>query len=399
MKYVIVLGDGMADFASKETGKTPLETANKPTMDKLAALGQTGLVQTIPQGMKPGSDVANLSVMGYDPRKYYTGRSPLEALSMGIDLQDDDVAIRCNLVTLSNEPDYAQKTMIDYSAGEISTAESTQLMQAVQEALGNDEFHFYSGVSYRHCLVWHKGSLDTAFTPPHDISDKPIANHLPKGRFGDKLYALMVQSQAVLASHPINIQRVAQGKNPASSIWLWGAGSKPQLDSFKDKYGLDGAVVSAVDLLKGIAKGAGMLSPDVQGATGTLDTNASGKIKASIDCLEGEADFLYLHIEAPDECSHQGDTAGKIKAIELVDNMLKQLWDYLDGRGEPYVLALLPDHETPLCLRTHTSGAVPYAIYKSGKPAMSGLEYNENAAKNGVYLPDGQKIILTMLEK
>jgi len=399
MKYVVILGDGMADYPQKESGKTPLELAEKPAMDRLASMGQTGLVQTIPSGMKPGSDVANLSVMGYGPKKYYSGRSPLEALSMGIKMADTDVAVRCNLVTLSGEEDYARKTMIDYSAGEITTKESNILMKAVQEALGNAEFSFYGGVSYRHCMIWKEGTVKTALTPPHDILGRKVADFLPSGEGGDKLLALMKASEKVLKEHPINQKRIAEGKNPANSIWLWGAGTKPMLDSFEQKYGLKGAVISAVDLLKGIAKGAGMQSPDVEGATGTLDTNAEGKVQAAIDCMLNGADFVYLHVEAPDECGHQGDLKGKIKGIELVDGMLRKIWGYLEANGEDYVIALLPDHETPLSLRTHTSGPVPYAIYKSFKPADSGLKFNESDARKGVYLPDGQKIILTMLEK
>lgn len=399
MKYVVVLGDGMADFPDKVSGKTPLEAANIPTMDRLAALGQTGLVQTIPQGMKPGSDVANLSVMGYDPRKYYTGRSPLEALSMGIDMDESDVAIRCNLVTLSDESEFSPKTMVDYSAGEISTPEGNAIMEAVQNSLGNDEFRFYGGVSYRNCLIWKCGTAKTSLTPPHDISGKVIGGYLPNGEGGDKLLSLIKESGNVLANHPVNLERIKKGKNPATHIWLWGAGHKPRLDSFQDKFGLKGAVVSAVDLLKGIAKGAGMKSAEVEGATGTLNTNYKGKVKAVLDLLESGSDFVYLHVEAPDECGHQGDSQGKIKAIELVDNMLSAIWENLESRGEPYVLALLPDHATPLSVRTHTSGPVPYVIYKSVNPANSGLRYTESEAQKGVYLPDGQKIILTMLEK
>lgn len=399
MKYVVVLGDGMADFPDKVSGKTPLEAANIPTMDRLAALGQTGLVQTIPQGMKPGSDVANLSVMGYDPRKYYTGRSPLEALSMGIDMDESDVAIRCNLVTLSDESEFAAKTMFDYSAGEISTPEGNAIMEAVQNSLGSDEFRFYGGVSYRNCLIWKGGTAKTALTPPHDISGKVIGGYLPGGEGADKLLALIKESGNALANHPVNLERIKKSKNPATHIWLWGAGYKPRLDSFQDKFGLKGAVVSAVDLLKGIAKGAGMKSAEVEGATGTLDTNYKGKVKAVKDLLDEGSDFVYLHVEAPDECGHQGDCQGKIKAIELVDNMLSEIWEHLEKRGEPYVLALLPDHATPLSVRTHTSGPVPYVIYKSANPANSGLRYTESDAQSGVYLPEGQKIILTMLEK
>jgi len=399
MKYVVVLGDGMADLPDKKTGKTPLDEANKPAMDKLAAQGQTGLVQTIPIGLKPGSDVANLSVMGYPPEIYYSGRSPLEALSMGIDMEATDVAIRCNLVTLSEEKDFAAKSMLDYSAGEITTEESNILIQAVQQELGTQEFRFYGGVSYRHCMIYKNGNIATALTPPHDILDRAIGSYLPKGEDAQRFLTLTKASGGVLKNHPINLKRIAEGKRPATHIWLWGAGFKPKLDSFYEKYGLHGAVISAVDLLKGIAKGSGMRSPDVAGATGNLHTNYAGKVKAVRECLESGCDYVYLHVEAPDECGHQGDRSGKIAAIEMVDCMLGQIWDYLEEKGMPYVIALLPDHATPLCLRTHTSEPIPYAIYKSKKPAHSGLKYSERDAQNGVYLPNGQSIILTMLEK
>lgn len=399
MKYVVVLGDGMADLPDPMSGMTPLDEAKKPAMDRLAALGQTGLVQTIPEGLKPGSDVANLSVMGYPPEIYYSGRSPLEALSMGIGMEDTDVAIRCNLVTLSEEEDFASRRMLDYSAGEITTAESRELMKAVQQALGNDEFRFYGGVSYRHCLIYKNGNLATALTPPHDILDRVIGSYLPSGKDKERFLALIEASGGVLKNHPVNIKRAADGKRPATHIWLWGAGFKPKLDSFYEKYGLTGAVISAVDLLKGIAKGAGMLSPDVIGATGTLQTNMQGKVDAVIDCLKSGCDYVYLHVEAPDECGHQGDRAGKIKAIEMVDAMLHKIWEYLDATGEPYAIALLPDHATPLSLRTHTSAPIPYAVYSSAKPYHSGLRFTEKDAQKGVYLPTGQHIIQTMLEK
>jgi 2,3-bisphosphoglycerate-independent phosphoglycerate mutase len=399
MKYVVVLGDGMADLPDGISGMTPLDEAKKPSMDRLAASGQTGLVQTIPEGLKPGSDVANLSVMGYPPELYYSGRSPLEALSMGIAMEETDVALRCNLVTLSDEAEFASKTMIDYSAGEITTEESKELMDAVQNKLGSREFRFYSGVSYRHCLIYKNGNLATALTPPHDILDRSIAPYLPAGTDGERFLSLIKASGDVLKNHPVNQKRIKEGKRPATHIWLWGAGFKPRLDDFYKKYGLRGAVISAVDLLKGIARGAGMQSPDVLGATGNLHTNAQGKVDAVKKCLENGCDYVYLHVEAPDECGHQGDRAGKIKAIEMVDAMLGQIWDYLDAKGEPYVIALLPDHATPLRLRTHTSRPVPYTIYKSEKPCMSGLAFTEKDAQRGVYLPTGQNIIQIMLEK
>lgn len=397
MKYAVILGDGMADRSIPGLGgKTPLEYANIPNMNRLAALGQTGLVKTVPTGFKPGSDVANLSVIGFPPEKYYTGRSPLEALSIGIDMKDTDVAVRCNLVTLSEGAD---PVMEDYSAGEISTDEAKELIEAVQKALGNDEFSFYCGVSYRHCLIWNNGTTAAKLTPPHDISGRKINDYLPSGEGGEKLKALIEASAAVLKNHPVNQKRRAEGKRPATHIWLWGAGKKPKLDSFFEKYGLQGTVISAVDLLKGIALGSGMAAPDVPGANGTLSTNFDGKIAAAIQAFQNGGDYVYLHIEAPDECGHQGDVLGKVKAIEKVDYVLKKVWDYLESRGEDYVIALLPDHATPIEIKTHSAEPVPYVIYQSGNPLHSGLQYNETSARGGIYLPEGQDIIKRMLER
>lgn len=397
MKYVVVLGDGMADYPIPELdGKTPLEYAHTPCLDALAKAGQVGAVQTVPAGMKPGSDVANLSVMGYPPQQFYSGRSPLEALSIGVDLKDADVAIRANLVTLG-ELD-GELYMEDYSAGEIPTEEARELIEAVQSALGDEEFKFYAGVSYRHCLVWNGGTVDVDLTPPHDISGKKIKEYLPKGERAEKLKELIFRSNAVLKNHPVNQKRIAEGKRPATNIWLWGAGTKPQLESFEKRYGLKGAVVSAVDLLKGIAKGTGMACPDVEGATGTLSTNFEGKRDAALRCLDEGADYVYIHLEAPDECGHQGDLWGKVQAIEAVDRMAKWMQDGLEKRDEDYVIAVLPDHETPISVRTHKSGAVPYLIYNSRKPAVCELSYTENEAKKGIYLPEGSCVIREMMK-
>ena len=398
MRYLVVLGDGMADYKIDSLGgKTPLECANKPNIDMLAVKSLIGLVKTVPDGMKPGSDVANLSVIGYAPEKYYSGRSPLEALSIGVDMLDGDVAVRTNLVTLSNEENLKDKTMVDYSAGEISTQEAKELIDAVKKALSNEEFSFYAGVSYRHCLIIKDGSTETNLTPPHDISGRVVGDYLPSGKDGEKLLDLIERSGDVLKNHPINLERIKKGKNPATHIWFWGAGTKPSLDDFEQKYGLKGAVISAVDLLKGIAIGAGMDAPEVDGATGTLATNWDGKIEMAKKCFDEGADYVYIHLEAPDECGHQGDTEGKVKAIEKVDYVVGEMVKYLEAKGD-FTLAVLPDHATPIVKKTHTAEPIPYMIYKSNKPLDSELKYNETDAQSGEYLPSGQCIITKLLE-
>lgn len=398
MKYLIVLGDGMADRPVPELNhQTPLRLAVKPTIDRLARMGQVGLVRTVPDGMKPGSDVANLSVMGYDPARYYSGRSPLEALSIGVPMTATDVAMRANLVTLS-DPDLSKAVMTDYSAGEISTEEARVLIEDLAKELDSDRFRLYPGVSYRHCLLVKNGSTAVSLTPPHDISGQPVRDHLPQGDDARALLGLIERSGNILCNHPVNRKRIAEGKNPATNLWFWGAGTRPALDDFRLKYGLCGAVVSAVDLLKGIAVGAGMRHPDVVGATGTLHTNLGGKLDAVKQAFETGADFVYLHLEAPDECGHQGDASGKIKAIEMVDRATADLVAYLDNRNEPYVVAVLPDHATPLSIRTHSAEPVPYLIYDSRNPANSGLVFNETDAQKGVFLPQGDLILKTMLQ-
>ncbi len=398
MKYLIVLGDGMADRPVPElNNQTPLRLAVKPTIDRLARMGQVGLVRTVPDGMKPGSDVANLSVMGYDPARYYSGRSPLEALSIGVPMTATDVAMRANLVTLS-DPDLSKAVMTDYSAGEISTEEARVLIEDLAKELDSDRFRLYPGVSYRHCLLVKNGSTAVSLTPPHDISGQPVRDHLPQGDDARALLGLIERSGKILCNHPVNRKRIAEGKNPATNLWFWGAGTRPALDDFRLKYGLCGAVVSAVDLLKGIAVGAGMRHPDVVGATGTLHTNLGGKLDAVKQAFETGADFVYLHLEAPDECGHQGDALGKIKAIEMVDRATADLVAYLDSRKEPYAVAVLPDHATPLSIRTHSAEPVPYLIYNSKNPANSGLVFTETDAQKGVFLPQGDLILKTMLQ-
>ena len=401
MKYVVILGDGMADWPiEKIGGKTPLMVANKPNIDALCKKGTIGLVKTVPEGLKPGSDVANLAVMGYNPKACYTGRSPLEALSIGIDLKDDDVATRCNLVTLSDDEPYENKIMVDYSAGEISTKEAKELIEYVQANLGTDSIAFYAGVSYRHCLVKHHAKIGTTYTPPHDISSKVITTYLPKDLYGDEMLTLMKKSYELLKDHPINKARIAAGKNPANSIWLWGEGTKPMLQSFKDKYHINGAVISAVDLLKGIGIGAKMDVINVEGACGTYETNFLGKAKAAIETLK-KNDYVYIHMEAPDECGHQGDLEHKILSIEKIDNIVvKYVVDELKKSGEDFSILVAPDHPTPIAIRTHVSDPVPFLIYRSNEEKDSGFDtYNEQTAKaSGIYYASGEDMIKSFIK-
>lgn len=376
MKYILVLCDGMADFKIDALGgKTPLEAAKKPNIDFMAKTAMQGFVKTVPDGMKPGSDVANLSALGYDAKACYTGRSPLEALSLGIDLQPTDVALRCNLVTLSDDEPYEAKTMIDYSSGEITTAESELLMKSVAQSLNDNTFEFYPGVSYRHCLVCHNGRTDSDLTPPHDITGKKIADYLPKGYNADVYLSLMKKSAEILKSHPVNLERKKQGKRTADSIWLWGQGTKPRLQSFYERYGIKGAMISAVDLLKGIAVGSGMQSIDVEGATGTIDTNFDGKAKAALDALKNN-DFCFIHLEAPDECGHQKDAKGKTRSIELIDE--KIIGAIIKGmKDSEFKMLVMPDHFTPIATGTHDATPVPFLMYSSSKPLGKGETFNE----------------------
>ena len=397
MKYIVILGDGMADYDVPEfDGKTILDVADKPNIDYMSMHGELGMVKTVQEGMKPGSDVANLSVMGYDTRTCYTGRSPLEAASIGVQLKDTDVTFRCNLVTLSDEENYEDKTMVDYSAGEISTAEAKELIAAVAKELNTDILKFYAGVSYRHLLVWDKGSDKVELTPPHDISDRKIKDYLPQGDNSAELLELMKRSARILGAHPVNLERIKQGKNPATSIWLWGEGKKPQLDNFEKKYGVSASVISAVDLIKGIAICADMESIDVDGATGTYHTNFEGKTKAALQSLcEDGKDFVYIHMEAADECGHQGDAKNKKLSVELIDKkVVGPLRKELEKRGVDYKMLILPDHPTPIKLKTHVSDPVPYVIYDSTKEEGKGLLYNEeNGRKTGVYIEDGYTLM------
>ena len=394
MKYAVVLCDGMADRPVPELNNmTPMQAANKPNMDYLASKGEVGLVKTVGAGLKPGSDVANLSVLGYDPAIYYSGRSPLEAASIGIDLKPDDVTLRCNLVTLSDEPNYEDKTMVDYCAGDISTPEAEELIKYIDEKLGSDKFKFYAGVSYRHCLVWAKGEPHPGvLTPPHDISDRKITDYIPKGDYIAELYDMMKKSYDLLMEHPVNKKRIAEGKRPANSIWLWGEGTKPKLDSFKGKFGKSATMISAVDLLKGIGKCAEMNVCQVEGATAYIDTNFNGKVQAAIDELKKGQDFVYIHIEAPDECGHRAEIQNKKLAIEIIDEkILAPLLAYLKDCGDDYSVMILPDHPTPICLKTHTSDPVPFLIYRSNDEKDSGVSTfcEETAEKTGLYIEPG----------
>ena len=399
MKYIVILGDGMADLHKGPLGNaTPLEKANKPNIDSLAQNGLVGLVATVDEGMKPGSDVANLSVIGYDPKECYTGRSPLEALSIGVDVGDEDACLRTNLVTLGEADEFGKRVMVDYSAGEITTPEAAEIIKSVDEAFRNGIIEFHSGVSYRHCALLHGNKdLSVEFTPPHDISGREIGEYLPKGEGSDVFISLIERSTELLKDHPVNQARIAEGKNPANAIWFWGKGTKPRLESFEKKYGLKGAMISATDLLKGIAVGAGMDVIEVEGATGTLTTNFMGKAKACVEAAKTH-DYVYVHFEAPDECGHQGDAQGKIKSIEKLDEVVAYVKDKLDERGEKYVMAVLPDHFTPLVTRTHLGEPVPFIVYNSARPAKCGLKYTEKEGEKGVFLSNGRALIQLMMK-
>ena len=403
MKYLVVLCDGMADTSNAALGgKTPMECAAKPNMDALAKNAEVGMCRTVAAGLKPGSDVANLSVMGYDPAVCYTGRSPLEAASIGVDLKPTDVALRCNTVTLSGEENYEDKTMVDYCAGDISTEEAHKIIETVEKELGSDIYKFYGGVSYRHCLVVDNGTTDLGnMTPPHDISGRVIGEYLSKSENAAPLIDLMKKSYEILKNHPVNIERRKKGLHEANSIWLWGEGRRPQLENFKEKNGVSGCVVSAVDLLKGIGICAGMETPEVEGATGYIDTNFEGKTQAGIDAFKRGTDLVYLHFEAPDECGHRGEAQNKVKAIEMIDSrVLTKMLDYLNGCGDDYRILIMPDHPTPLETMTHSAEPVPFLIYDSRKKENGVSSFTEkNAAETGEFVEHGPDIMSMLLEK
>jgi len=392
MKYVVVLCDGMADYPVPALGgKTPMMVAKKPHIDALAAKAEVGLVRTVAPGLKPGSDVANMSVLGFDPHRFYTGRSPLEAASIGIDMKDSDVSLRTNLVTLSDKGEpFADKVIEDYCADDISTEEARQLIEAVQAAFGGGEYDFYTGVSYRHCLIWHGGTTELGnMTPPHDITGKVIGPHLSTAETARPLLEMMEKSFDLLKDHPVNKARVAAGRRPANCIWLWGEGKRPALRPFEALYGIKGGMVSAVDLLKGIANCAGMEVAEVPGATGYIDTDFEGKAKAALDLLTRN-DLVYVHFEAPDECGHRNEPENKVKAIEMIDSRVLSILEEGLEQYEDYKILLLPDHPTPIVTRTHASDPVPYLLYQKSAPKTGVDTINEETAKaTGIYMENG----------
>ncbi|GFI71995.1 hypothetical protein IMSAG250_01203 [Clostridiales bacterium] len=396
MKYVVVLYDGMADYPVPVLdGKTPMMVAKKPNLDYLAQRAEVGLVRTVAEGLKPGSDVANMSVMGFDPMKYYTGRSPLEAASIGIDMKKTDVSLRCNLVTLSeDDKPYEEKTIEDYCADDISTEEAEEIIKTIEEELGNEVFKFYPGVSYRHCLIWDNGTTDLGkMTPPHDITGKVITDYLSASENAKPLIEMMKKSYDILKDHPVNIARKAKGKRPANSIWLWGEGTRPAFSSFEEVTGIKGGVVSAVDLIKGIGGCAEMEVAEVEGATGYIDTNFEGKAEAGLDILKRN-DLVYIHFEATDECGHRNEPENKVRAIEMIDErVLPILFEGLKVYDD-YKIMVLPDHPTPIVTRTHASDPVPYLIYHKNKE-VEGVETinEETAANTGNFIDFGPGIM------
>ena len=384
----------MADEPLEVLGnKTPLEVANKPGMDRLAKQGEVGLTCMVPEGMAPGSDTANLSVMGYDPKNYYTGRSPLEALSIGVDMEPTDVSLRCNIVTLSEEEEvYEDKKVIDHSSSEISTEDAAVLLEALKEGLQREGYEFYVGTSYRHLLVWKNGKV-VELTPPHDILTQRIGDYLPQDAV---LRDMMKKSYDILVNHPINVKRKEMGLNPANSAWFWGAGTRPALQSFAEKTGKRGAMISAVDLLKGIAVGSGMDNIIVEGANGGLHTNYTGKMQAAADALlKDNYDFVYIHVEAPDEMGHQGLVDEKVQAIENIDKLIiEPLVEQMNASGEDYRMLILPDHPTPIRIRTHSNGPIPYLLYDSTKQLGSNVAYNEAVGTiSEIVRKDGYQLI------
>lgn len=398
MKYVVVLGDGMADEPIEAlNGKTPIQAAKTKALDKMAPVSEVGLVHTVPEGMNPGSDVANLAVMGYNPLAYYSGRSPLEALSIGVEMEDTDISLRCNIVTVSDEEEnYADKTIIDHSSGEISSEEAAELIEAVKPVMQNATYQFYAGTSYRHLTIWKKGEV-VDLVPPHDVLGQTIGQYLPKQK---DLRDMMEKSYEILNNHPINVERAKKGLNKANSLWFWGAGTRPSLSGFYEKTGKKGAMVSAVDLLKGIAVGAGMRNMEVEGANGGLHTNYEGKVMAAIQALKEGSDFVYIHVEAPDEMGHQGNVENKITAIEYLDEkIIARMQEELAKMGEDYRMLVMPDHPTPLAIRTHSSDPVPYLLFDSKKEVNGQPEYSEAAGKaSGIYVENGYELMNHLLE-
>lgn len=399
MKYIVILGDGMADEPIEALGgKTPLDYAKTPTMDALSKASEVGLVHTIPEGMSPGSDTANMSVLGYNPKKYYSGRSPLESLSIGVDMKDTDVALRCNIVTLTEDDvPFEEQRIVDHSSDEITTEDAAILFNDVIKEFQNDTYQFYVGTSYRHCMIWARGQV-VDLVQPHDVLTQVIGRHLPKD---EMLRQMEKRSYEILKDHPLNMERKAKGLNPANCFWFWGAGTKPALDSFQGKYNKKGAMISAVDLLKGIAVGAGMDNIIVEGANGGLHTNYEGKAKAAVEALVKDGyDFVYVHVEAPDEMGHQGSVEKKVQAIEYLDTrVIKLVKELLDASGEDYRMLVLPDHPTPICVRTHTSDPVPYMLYDSTREEHHSWNYTEGDAKaGGIDIPYGWDLMARLFQ-
>ena len=403
MKYLVILGDGMADVPCPALGgQTPLEAADKPHMDALAQNGTVGMARTVPEGMPPGSDAANMAVMGFDPRKYYSGRSPLEAVALGVDLRPRDVTYRTNLVTLSDEPALKDRTMLDYSAGEISNEDSSRLIGALMPMFARHGLELHQGISYRHCAVRRDGETGALLTPPHDISGRCVGDYLPKGRYAEEMTALLEQAGALLSRHPVNQARIAAGKRPANSVWFWGEGTRPRFDSFQSLYRLRGGVVCAVDLIRGLGRCAGMRVVSPPGATGGMVTDYRAKAEAALRLLSEEnCDLVYIHIEAPDECGHQGDPKAKVAAIEAIDrDVVSRLANALGSMGEDFRILLTPDHPTPLNIRTHTGDPVPFVIWDSRRPGSpSASRYTEALAqKTGLFLPEGPQLMRLLLD-
>ena len=402
MKYLVLIPDGMADEKIEALGnKTPMEAADKPTTDMLAARATVGTVSNVPEGMVPESDTANMAILSFDPKVYSKGRSPLEAMSMGLTMEPDHVAYRCNIVTLSDEGEYDEKIMLDHSADEITTAEADELIKALDAALGNDILRFYTGVSYRHCILWHGGNDKYNFMRPHDILGQCIKEHLPHGEDGKVFYELMRKSWDILNHHPVNEARRARGLRPANSIWLWSPGKKPALPSFKEKWGLKAAVISAVDLIKGIGICAEMTSIDVEGATGNVHTNYDGKAEAAINAFKDGYEYVYVHVEGPDECGHRVEADNKVLSVELIDKkILKPVYEYLAASGEDFKIMILPDHPTPVRLRTHTIDPVPFMIYSSTEDNVGVTCFTEESARaTGLYIEAGYTLMELLTKK
>ncbi len=402
MKYLIIVYDGMADNRIPALGnRTPMEAAKKPCMDALAKSSLLGTVCNVPKGMVPESDTANLAILSYDPRLYSKGRSPLEAVSMGLAMKETETAFRCNLVALSEEGAYEDRIMLDHSADEISTEEASHLIAALESALGTEYRHFYTGISYRHCILWENIPDNYPFARPHDIIGQRIGDYLPSGEAGEVYLELMKKSEEILRDHPINVGRRKKGLKAANSAWLWSPGKKPALPSFREKFGLKGSVVSAVDLIKGIGLCAGMEVLQVEGATGNYHTNYEGKAEAAMDAFRRGQDLVYIHVEAPDECGHRAEIENKVSSIERIDErILSPLYRYLMQSGEPFRIMTLPDHPTPVSLRTHTSDPVPFLIYDSEKKQKGAdLFTEETAAAQSNFVPDGTRLMELLLAK